>query len=117
MSTQYWHWPLLPINKNRWFTEDVSKDISCDVVKWFDTSNHDERKRPLPIRKNKKVMGLMKDEKGGKITAKSVAAGPKLYSYCLQKGGHKIAEWSESLNWTLEWYGYCLWKYCGIKSN
>ena len=37
-------------------------------------------------------MGLMKDEKGGKITAKSVAAGPKLYSYCLQKGGHKIAE-------------------------
>ena len=37
-------------------------------------------------------MGLMKDEKGGKITAKSVAAGPKLYSYCLQKGGHKIEE-------------------------
>ena len=30
-------------------------------------------------------MGLMKDEKGGKIIAKSAATGPKLYSYCLYK--------------------------------
>ena len=49
-------------------TEDFYKDIANDVEKWFDTSNYDESdKRPLPIDKNKKVIGLFKDELGGKI--------------------------------------------------
>ena len=44
-------------------TEDVFEDISNDVESWFDTSNYDENdKRPLPIGKNKKVIGLFKDE-------------------------------------------------------
>ena len=44
------------------------KDIADDVERWFDTSNYDEKdKRPLPIGKNKKVIGLFKDELGGKI--------------------------------------------------
>ena len=52
----------------------------------------EKEKGPLPVRKNKKVTGLMKDEKGGKIITKSVAIGPKLHSYCLQKDVHKIEE-------------------------
>ena len=34
----------------------------------YDTSNYDENdKRPLPIGKNKKVIGLFKNELGGRI--------------------------------------------------
>ena len=47
-------------------TEDIYKDIADDVEKRFDTSNY-EVNRPLPTGKNKKVIGLMKDELGGKI--------------------------------------------------
>ena len=52
-------------------TEDFCKDISNDVEKRFDTSNY-EVNRPLPIGKNKKVIGLMKDELGGKIITEFV---------------------------------------------
>ena len=49
-------------------TEDFYKDIANDVEKWFDTSNYDKNdKRPLPTGKNKKVIGMFKDELGGKI--------------------------------------------------
>ena len=49
-------------------TKDFFADISDDVERWFDTSNYDENdKRPLLIGKNKKVIGLFKDELGGKI--------------------------------------------------
>ena len=49
-------------------TEHFYKDIANDVEKWFDISNYDENnKRPLPIGKNKEVIGLFKDELGGKI--------------------------------------------------
>ena len=47
-------------------TEDFYKDIADDVEKRFDTSNY-EVNRPLPTGKNKKVIGLMKNELGGKI--------------------------------------------------
>ena len=44
-------------------TEDFYKDIADDVDKWFDTSNYDkDDNRPLPIGKNKKVIGKFKDE-------------------------------------------------------
>ena len=39
-------------------TEDLYKDIADDVEKRFDTSNY-EINRPLPIGKNKIVIGLM----------------------------------------------------------
>ena len=61
-------------------TNDFYKDIANDVEKRFDTSNY-EVNRPLPIGKNKKVMGLMKDELGGKITTEFVTLRPKTYSY------------------------------------
>ena len=47
-------------------TNDFYKDIPSDVENKFDTSNY-EVNRPLPTGKNKKVIGLMKDELGGKI--------------------------------------------------
>ena len=49
-------------------TEDFYKDIVNHVERQFDTSNYDENdKRLLLIGMNKKVIGLFKDELGGKI--------------------------------------------------
>ena len=61
-------------------TNDFYKDISDDVDNRFDTSNY-EVKRPLPIGKNKEVVGLMKDELGGEIITEFTALKPKAYSY------------------------------------
>ena len=61
-------------------TNDFYKDISDDVDKRFDTSNH-EVKRPLPIGKNKKVIGLMKDELGGEIITEFIGLRSKTCSY------------------------------------
>ena len=60
-------------------TEDFYKDVANDVEKRFDTSNY-EINRPLPTGKNKKVIGLMKDELGRKIMKEFVALRPKTYS-------------------------------------
>ena len=61
-------------------TEDFYKDIANDVEKRFDTSNY-EVDRPLSTGKNKKVIGLMKDELGGRIITEFVALRPKACSY------------------------------------
>ena len=61
-------------------TNDFYKDISDDVDNRFDTSNY-EVKRPLLMEKNKKVIGLMKDELGGEIITEFVTLRPKTYSY------------------------------------
>ena len=61
------------------------KDISIDVDKRFDTSNY-EINRPLPTGKNKKVIGLMKDELGGKIITQFVTLRTKTYSYSADDG-------------------------------
>ena len=66
-------------------TNDFYKDISNDVDKRFDTSNY-EVNRPLPTGKNKKVIGLMKDELGGKIITEFVTLRPKTYSYSTDDG-------------------------------
>ena len=63
-------------------TEDFYEDIANDVEASFDTSGYSKTDfRPLPIGINKKVIGLMKDELGGKIMTEFVALRPKLYSY------------------------------------
>ena len=63
-------------------TEDFYEDIADDVEARFDTSGYSKTDfRPLPIGLNKKVIGLMTDELGGKIMTKFVALRPKLYSY------------------------------------
>ena len=61
-------------------TNDFYKDVSDDVECKFDTSNY-EGKRPLLLGKNKKVIGLMKDELGGEIITEFIALRPKTYSY------------------------------------
>ena len=66
-------------------TNDFYKDIANDVEKRFDTSNY-ECNRPLPIGKNKKVIGLMKDELGGEIITEFVTLRPKTYSYLTDNG-------------------------------
>ena len=66
-------------------TEDFYEDIADDVEKRFDTSNY-ECNRLLPKGKNKKVIGLMKDELGGKIITEFAALRPKTYSYLMDDG-------------------------------
>ena len=61
-------------------TEYFYKDIANDVDEIFDTPNY-EVNRLLPTEKSKKVIGLMKDELGGKIITEFVTLRPKTYSY------------------------------------
>ena len=71
-------------------TEDFYKDIASDVEKWFDTSNYEEDdERPLPIGKNKKIIGLFKDKLGGKITKELRALRAKTYAYLLDDDSEK----------------------------
>ena len=63
-------------------TEDFYSDISPDVESRFDTSGYpNDGSRPLPVGKNKKVIGLMKDELGGEIMKEFISLQPKMYSY------------------------------------
>ena len=75
-------------------TEGFYENIANDVERWFDTSNYDENdKRPLLIGKNKKVIGLFKDELGGKIMTEFVALRAKAYAYLMEDGSeHKKAK-------------------------
>ena len=51
-------------------TEDFYRGIAKDVEKRFDTSGYlKDDNRSLPIGKNRKMIGLMKDNLGGKIMA------------------------------------------------
>ena len=61
-------------------TEDFYTDIANDVEERFDTSGY-VPDRPLPIGKNKKAIGLMKDVLGGTIMTEFVSLRAKLYSY------------------------------------
>ena len=66
-------------------TNDFYKDIANDVENRFDTSNY-EVNRPLPTGKNKKIIGLMKDELGGKIITEFVTFRPKTYFFLTDDG-------------------------------
>ena len=66
-------------------TNDFYEDIANDVENRFDTSNY-EVNRPLPTGKNKKVIGLMKDELGGKIITEFVTLRSKTYSFLTDDG-------------------------------
>ena len=61
-------------------TDDIYKAIAEYVETGFDTSNY-ELDRPLPKGRNKKVIGLMKDELGGEIMVKLVGLRAKTYGY------------------------------------
>ena len=65
-------------------TDDFYKDISNDVERLFDSSNYNKKdNRPLPVGKNKKVIGMFKDELGGKIMTEFCALREKAYAYKL----------------------------------
>ena len=66
-------------------TDDIYKGIAEDVETKFDTSNY-ELDRPLQKVKNKKVIGLMEDELGGKIMTKFVGLGAKTYRFLIDGG-------------------------------
>ena len=66
-------------------TEDFYEGIANDVEKRFDTSNYEDN-IPLSKGKNKKVIGLMKDELGRKIMTEFAALTPKTYSYLMDDG-------------------------------
>ena len=76
---------LCYMDTDSFVTNDFYKDIANDVEKRFDTSNY-ECNRPLPIGKNKKVVGLIKDELGGKIITEFVTLRPKTNSYSTDDG-------------------------------
>ena len=72
------------------FIEDFFEDINNDVERWFDTSNYDENdKRPLPMGVNKKVIGMFKDELGGKIMKEFCALRAKTYTYLMDDDSEK----------------------------
>ena len=64
--------------------KDFYEDIANNVERWFDTSNYGENdKRPLPLGKNKKAIGLFKNELGRKIMTELVALRAKTYVYLI----------------------------------
>ena len=71
-------------------TDDASKDIAENVEARFDTSNYELEcysiKRQLPKGKNKKVIGLIKDELGRKVMTKFFGLRAKTYSYLIDDG-------------------------------
>ena len=75
-------------------TEDFYEDIADNVEEWFDTSNYDKKdKRPVPTRINKNVLGMFKDELGGKIMEEFVALRAKTYSYLID--GYKDEDYEK----------------------
>ena len=87
-------------------TEDVYKDIVDDVKKRFGTSNY-ATKRPPQKRKNKKVIGLMKDKLGGTIMTEFAGLRPKTYS-CLIDDGRGDNEVKGTNRLKFECYQKCL---------
>ena len=105
-------------------TKDFYADIADDVQTRFNTSGYipdgycvprttEWSHRPLPVGLNKKVIGLMNDELGGKIMTEFVALRPKLYSYKKLDGSEDkkckgIKKWVVKKTLTFEDYKTCL---------
>ena len=72
------------------YTKDILKDISPDVETMFDTSNY-PKEHPSGIKtgSNKKVIGMLKDECGGKQIEEFVGLRSKLYSYKMEESEEK----------------------------
>ena len=74
-------------------TNDFYENIASNVENRFDTSNYEvstsettAEPSSLARRQNKKVIGLMKDELGGKIITEFVTLRPKTYSFLTDDG-------------------------------
>jgi hypothetical protein len=63
-------------------TEDFYRDIGKDIHSKFDTSNYPKNHSSgIETGVNKKVIGMFKDEAGGKIISEFVGLRAKLYSF------------------------------------
>ena len=69
-------------------TEDFYSDISADVESRFDTSDYPTEfsAKGFPVGKNKKVIGMFKDEVMGKQIEEFVGLRAKLYSFKMYEG-------------------------------
>ncbi|VDI81881.1 Hypothetical predicted protein [Mytilus galloprovincialis] len=68
-------------------TDDFYKDITPHVQEKFDTSNYPaEHPSSIPTGINKKVLGVFKDECGGKIMTDFVGLRAKLYAFKMDDG-------------------------------
>ena len=77
-------------------TDDIYKDIAEDVQARSDSTNV-EIDRPLPKRKNKKVIGRMKDELGGQIMKNIVWLRAKTYSYLNDNNDEDKKKWDKKV--------------------
>ena len=68
-------------------TKEFYKDVNPDIEKRFDTSDYPSN-HPSGIKTglNSKVLGMFKDEAGGKQIVKFVGLRAKLYSYKMLDG-------------------------------
>ena len=63
-------------------TDSFIIHVETEILKWFDTSGYNENdNRPLPIGKNKKVIGKFKDELNGKIMIELCNPIAKTYAF------------------------------------
>lgn len=84
--------------------EDIYADLAGSSRKRFKPSIY-EVKNPLPLGKNKKRIGLIKNEMGRKMIKEFEALGPKMYSFlCRQetKGYKKVYDQKRSRISTLQ---------------
>ena len=80
-------------------TEDFYEDIPDDVEKWFDTSNYSkDDNKPLPLGWNMKVIGLFKEEFGGKIAKEFVGLRAKAWPYLMDDSEHKKAKATKKMS-------------------
>ena len=61
-------------------SEDAYADLAVDVETRFNISNH-EVDRLLLVETNNKMIGLMKDELGGRIIKESATLRPNMCNY------------------------------------
>ena len=75
-------------------TDDFFADTAEDVEKWFDTSKYpkDHFAVGFPVGKNKKVLGMFKDEADGKIIRGFVGLRAKCYSVLMEEKQIKKAK-------------------------
>ena len=72
-------------------TNDIYKGIAQVIETRFDNSNYDLN-RPFPKEKNKKVIGIMKDELGRKVMKKFLRLRSRIYSYLIDDSSEKKRE-------------------------
>ena len=95
-------------------TEDFYKDISSDVKHTFDTSDYPpDHPSGIPSEFNKKVLGMFKDEVGGKVIDELVGLRAKLYSYKMfegeeSKNAKELKKWVVKKSIAHEHYKKCL---------